>query len=130
MKECIGRYVELVKQTGAPFTIEIIKSIATLCNEDPYELWYNIATSFLRPQETIEDMKKSQLQTTPQYTVSCWRCTACNRTFNDVKHLVNHITYFVRQKDKAHIELYQKIKKISDEQKKSFTEIATNTLRC
>lgn len=129
MKECIEKYIELVKQTGAPFTIEVIKSIATLCNENPYGLWYNIATSFLKPQETIEGMKKSLPQTS-QHTVSCWRCTACNKTFNDVKHLVNHITYFVRQKDKAHIELYQKIKKFSDEQKKSFTEIVINMLRC
>lgn len=130
MGECLERYVELARQVGAPFTMDVVKSIAALCNENPYELWYNIALLYL--DKTVEKIEKPSIQTAPPHTpvANCWRCSACNRTFNDIKHLVNHITYFVRQKDKAHMELYQKIKKLSDEQRKSFTEIATNILKC
>lgn len=128
MGECTEKYMELAKQAGAPFTIEIVKSIANLCNENPYVLWYNIASLFLGQHKIVE--KPVSQVTQPTAIANCWRCPACNRTFSDTKHLVNHITYFVRQRDKAHIELYQKIKKFSDEQKKSFTEIAISILKC
>uniref|UniRef100_A0A7J3QGH6 C2H2-type domain-containing protein n=1 Tax=Ignisphaera aggregans TaxID=334771 RepID=A0A7J3QGH6_9CREN len=128
MRECARKYIELVTQLNTPFTMEVVKSIATLCNENPYDLWYNIASSFSELLKHSE--KEPQAIKQIPVTANCWRCSACNKTFNDVKHLVNHITYFVRQKDKAHIELYQKIKRISDEQRKSFTEIAINILKC
>ncbi|MCS7111747.1 MAG: hypothetical protein N3E36_06975 [Sulfolobales archaeon] len=130
MRECTERYLELAKQAGTPFTIEIVKSIAALCNEDPYKLWYGIAASFLQPRELMEKVEKVTAQTALQRTDNCWRCPACNKTFNDVRHLVNHITYFVRLKEKAHTELYQKLKKLSDEHRKSFTDIAIGTLKC
>lgn len=123
MRECMERYLELVKQAGAPFTMEIVKSIAILCDEDPYRLWYDIAKLHLEPK--LLEVERAALQ-----TENCWRCPACNKAFNDVKHLVNHITYFTRSKDRAHTELYQKLKKLSDDHRRSFTDIVTTTLRC
>jgi len=63
-------------------------------------------------------------------TAPCWKCSACGKEFNDVKHLVNHITFFVRQKDKNHLELYRKIKESSDKSSKSFTQVVEEMLKC
>ena len=63
-------------------------------------------------------------------TTLCWRCFACGKEFNDVKHLVNHINFFVRQKDKNHLELYRKIKESSDKSSKSFTQVVEEMLKC
>lgn len=60
----------------------------------------------------------------------CWRCTACNKTFTDVKQLVNHILFFVRQRDRAHLEVYKEIKDKSTKEGKTFTQIAEEILKC
>lgn len=68
--------------------------------------------------------------TKPKSAEPCWRCSACNKVFNDVRVLVNHITFFVRQKDKAHIELYKKIKEQSEKNGKTFTQVVEEILKC
>ncbi|MEM0026806.1 MAG: hypothetical protein QXT53_02470 [Ignisphaera sp.] len=128
MKDCSKDLISIAKSSGAPFTIEVVKSIARICNEDPYELWYEILGKAIvmnaTPTTTVSTSEKKIAEG------PCWRCEACGKTFSDARHLVNHITYFVRQRDKAHIELYQKIKKLESEKGKTFTEIALEILKC
>lgn len=112
--------------------MEVVKSIASLCDEDPYKLWRSIAAkaTLIQPVEMVSRTEVKTQTSAQPVTGSCWRCTACNRTFNDIKHLVNHITFFVRQKERAHLDLYKKIKESADKSGKTFTQVCEETLRC
>lgn len=128
MKDCSKELIDIARNSGAPFTIEVVRSIARICNEDPYKLWYEI----LGKPITVTATTSTAAPATEKKVAEgpCWRCEACGKTFADARHLVNHITFFVRQKDKAHIELYQKIKKLENEKGKTFTEVALEILKC
>uniref|UniRef100_A0A7J2U1Q5 C2H2-type domain-containing protein n=1 Tax=Ignisphaera aggregans TaxID=334771 RepID=A0A7J2U1Q5_9CREN len=130
MNECSSKLVEIVKSVGAPLTIEVVKSIAMLCRENTYNLWYELASEGANiigaTQTPLIESKKEKISVEGP----CWRCEACGKTFTDIRHLVNHITFYVRQRDKAHIELYQKMKKIVNEKRKTFTEVVMESLRC
>jgi uncharacterized C2H2 Zn-finger protein len=128
LNECSVKLIEIARAAGAPLIIEVVKSIATICGENAYSLWYELATiSTIQTSQTsiTEDKKVKTSVEGP-----CWRCEACGKTFTDVKHLVNHITFYVRQRDKAHLELYQRIKRVVDEKGKTFTEVVTEILKC
>ncbi len=133
MKECINKLLNIVQEVKAPLTIEVVKSIAYLCREDPYTLWYELASVYgSRLEYKLEQKyssKPSSIQTN-QSIEKCWKCPACNRVFDDIKHLVNHITYFVRQHDSSHIDLYKKLKKISGDTGRSFSEVVAKELKC
>ena len=128
MKDCSEKLIEIAKNSGAPFTIEVVKSIARICDENPYDLWYEILGKITQIGATLTASSSSKER--KSIKEPCWRCEACGKIFTDAKQLVNHITYFVRQKDKPHIELYQKIKKIENEKGKTFTEAALEMLKC
>lgn len=110
----------------------VVRSIASICNEDPYKLWHAIASGGLLYQASppFKAMPSEALRPVSSTPGPCWRCTACNKAFNDIKQLVNHITFFVRQRDKSHIELYKKIKEYADKSGKTFTQASEEILRC
>ncbi len=129
MNDCSSKLISIVKGVGAPLTMEVVKSIARLCSEDPYNLWHEIAKQELGAKAAvIISAEESQRKTV--VAELCWRCEACGKTFSDVKHLVNHITYFVRQRDPAHIELYKKVKNHAEKSGKTFSEAAMELLKC
>lgn len=129
MSNCVDRLIKIVQDVKTPFTIEVIKSIANLCDEDPYKLWHNIAslqlTQSVNRSESVDNISS---QKSMAKDVG-WKCTVCGKFFNDVGHLVNHITFFVRQRDKAHIELYKKIKEYADKNNKTFTQATSEILK-
>jgi uncharacterized C2H2 Zn-finger protein len=130
LNECSSRLIKIVKSSGAPLFMEVVKSIATLCREDAYMLWYELVSESTGTVEVSHvsptESKRERISTTGP----CWKCESCGKIFNDVKHLVNHITFYVRQRDRAHMELYQKIKRIADEKEKTFTEVVMEVLKC
>lgn len=132
--ECALNLVKVVQEVGAPFTLEVVRSIAKLCDEDPYKLWRSIALGVAAiPQPKVSSPVGGVTKPSmPKASTSepSWRCTACNKIFTDVKQLVNHILFFVRQKDRAHTELYKEIKDRSTKEGKTFTQVAEEILRC
>ncbi|GEM_PF-809040 len=131
--KCTSNLIKIVQEVGAPFTLEVVRSIAKLCNENPYKLWQSIALGVItipqsRVSSPVEEVAKPSI---PKASTSgpSWRCIACNKIFTDVKQLVNHILFFVRQKDKAHTELYKEIKDRSTKEGKTFTQVAEEILR-
>jgi len=130
MSNCIDKLINIVQEAKAPLTIEVVKSIAYLCREDPYNLWYKLASMYTNTVTDQRSSTKAQSIQTKRETEKCWKCPACNKIFDDYKHLVNHITYFVRQHDVSHIDLYKKLKKISSDTGKTFSEIVASELKC
>jgi hypothetical protein len=128
--ECVSKIIKIVQDVGAPFTLEVVRSIAKLCNEDPYKIWYAIALGGITTKTASQPSAKTTPTASKTTSEFCWRCSACNKTFNDVRQLVNHILFFVRQKDRAHIEVYKEIKERSTKESKTFTQVAEEILRC
>ena len=128
MNPCVERMLEIARQSGTPLFLEVVKSIASICGVDPYELWNEIAkrfaeTSAARPRPATAEARKPS-------TAMCWRCPACGREFESPSKLVSHILYFVRQRERAHVQLYREIKKLVEERGKTFTEIVKEEYRC
>ncbi|MEM1644739.1 MAG: hypothetical protein QXL96_02515 [Ignisphaera sp.] len=136
MSKCTSDLIKMIKELGTPFTLEVVKSVARLCNEDPYKLWHSIAlgiTATITSKTSSQSMtERATKPTTLKASTSelSWRCTACSKVFTDVKQLVNHILFFVRQRDKAHTELYKEIKDRSTKEGKTFTQVVEEILRC
>ena len=131
MSSCVERLIKAVQDARAPFTLDVVKSIAHLCNEDPYRLWRIIASSSAKYVGiSIQEQGSASTAEKQRTAGPCWRCSACNRVFSDSRQLVNHITFFVRQRDKAHIELYNKIKDNATRSGKTFTQVAEEMLKC
>lgn len=122
--------IKIVQEAKAPFTLEIVRSIASLCNEDPYKIWYSIALEGVKSRPLHQVSVKTATVPTKTVAEFCWRCPACNKVFNDVKHLVNHILFFVKQRDRAHIDVYKEVKDKSTKEGKTFTQVAEEILRC
>ncbi len=124
----------VLRETHTPLLLEVVKSIASLCNVDPYELWNALAHG--SPQAATAPATRPTTATTTAKTVPrtaagpCWRCPACGKEFNDVKHLVNHILFYVRQRDRAHIEVYRKVKQRVEQTGQTFTQVVMSELRC
>jgi len=110
--------------------MEVVKSIATLCGEDAYTLWYELVSESTGVVEVSRVSPTESGRERISATGPCWKCEACGKIFADVKHLVNHITFYVRQRDRTHMELYQKIKRVVDEKEKTFTEVVMEVLKC
>ncbi len=130
MNKCIDELLALARQNRTPLLFEVVKSIAALCNVDPYELWYTIAYGTARTASTTSATTTTSIRTQVQRTGPCWRCPACGKEFNDVRTLVNHILFYVRQRDRAHLEVYRKIKQKADQTGQTFTTVAMNELKC
>ncbi len=130
MSNCVDKLINIVQEVKAPLTIEVVKSIAHLCHEDPYSLWHKLASMYTTTLIEQRYLAKPQHIQIKREAEKCWKCPACNKTFDDFKHLVNHITYFVRQHDTSHTELYKKLKKISSDSGKTFSEIVASELKC
>ncbi len=128
MNECVERMLKYVKEYGTPLTLDVLRSIASLCSVDVYELWYRLTSSY-----TQQERYSETTSTTPK-TVErrglCWKCPACGKEFQDVKTLVSHILYFVRQRDRAHLQVYRDIKRKVESTGKTFTEIVMSDYRC
>jgi len=134
VSECTAKLIRIVQDVKAPFTLEVVRSIARLCNEDPYRLWYSLATSYKQRPMPIEVSAAGQRVASEKKPTTtgetCWRCSACGKSFDDIKHLVNHILFFLRQGDKAHAELYKEVKSKATKEGKTFTQVAEELLRC
>lgn len=128
LSPCASRYLRIAVESGAPLTLEVIKSVAALCGENPYSLWVAVSSSSA-PRAVTTAPASAEAGEGVENKRERWTCSACFREFEDVRHLVNHITYFVRQGDKAHLELYQKLKKLSAEKGRTFTEVAAEALK-
>ena len=131
MNECVEKMLKLVQELNTPLLLEVVKSIASLCNVDPYILWEAISsgkTTFKRIEMKISTPSQESQQA--RRIGPCWRCPACGKEFNDVKHLVNHILYFVRQRERSHLEVYRKIKSRVEQTGQTFTQIVLNELKC
>jgi len=46
LNPCVERMLEIARQSGTPLFLEVVKSIASICGVDPYELWNEIAKRF------------------------------------------------------------------------------------
>jgi len=133
----------VVSEARAPLYMEVVKSIASICGVDPYELWYRLtasvqASSTRAPIATTQKSEQSSGSTdmkAPAKTVhvrasgALWRCPACGKEFSDVSKLVSHITFLLRQGDRDHRELYLRIKKCQEEKKATFTECVKELLK-
>jgi len=138
---CVERMLAVVSEAHAPLYMEVVKSIASICGVDPYELWYRLAASIQASTRapTASTQKAVQSGSTevkaPAKTVhggasgALWRCPACGKEFSDVSKLVSHITFLLRQGDRDHRELYLKIKKCQEEKKATFTDCVKELLR-
>jgi len=143
LNTCVERMLAVVSEARAPLYMEVVKSIASICGVDPYELWYRLATSIQTstkaPTATTQKSEQSSGGSTemkaPAKTVhgrasgALWRCPACGKEFLDVSKLVSHITFLLRQGDRDHRDLYLKIKKCQEEKKATFTECAKELLK-
>lgn len=119
----MSKLVQIVNDAKAPFSMEIVKSIAKLCREDPYKLWHYIAsTMFTSSLEQYSIQKLENRDLSSKSNSSKWKCSVCGKIFEDVTRLANHIIFYVRQKDQNHLELYKKIKEYADENNKTFTQ--------
>ncbi len=127
MNRCVEDMLKIVREVHAPLLLEIVKSIAALCNVDPYQLWYYLARQSMPTAKSVSVAKPS---TPTLRTEPCWRCPACGKTFQDPAKLVSHILYFLRQRDRGHIEVYRELKKKVEATGKTFTEIVKEELKC
>ncbi len=134
MNECVERLLEILRETRTPLLLEVVKSIASLCGVDPYTLWNALAHGSLQAvtaPTTRSTTTTATAKTAPKTIAGpCWRCPACGKEFNDVKHLVNHILFYVRQRDRAHIEVYRKIKQRVEQTGQTFTQVVMSELKC
>ena len=134
MNKCVERLLRVIRETHTPLLLEVVKSIASLCSVDPYALWNSLAHGSLQvatETATKQPSATAITKTAPKTaTGPCWRCPACGKEFNDVKHLVNHILFYVRQRDRAHIEVYRRIKQRVEQTGQTFTQVAMSDLRC
>jgi len=133
----------VVSEAHAPLYMEVVKSIASICGVDPYELWYSLAASVqasstraptVSTQKAVQSSGSTEAKA-PAKTVhgrasgALWRCPACGKEFSDVSKLVSHITFLLRQGDRDHRELYLKIKKCQEERKATFTDCVKELLK-
>ncbi|HIP56766.1 MAG TPA: hypothetical protein EYH02_01655 [Ignisphaera aggregans] len=133
MSECVEQLLKVVREAHAPLLFEVVKSIASICGEDPYTLWNALASGSI-PKPSESQLAKKSTSTaqsiTKPHTLQCWRCPACNKEFSDVKQLVNHILFYVKQRDKSHIEVYRNIKQRVERSGQTFTQVIMTELRC
>jgi len=130
LNPCVERMLEIVKQSGAPLFMEVVKSIASICGVDPYELWSELAKRFGVPTHSAARTSAAAEAKRATAPSMCWRCPACGREFESPAKLVSHILYFVRQRERSHVQLYREIKKLVEERGKTFTEIVKEEYRC
>ncbi len=134
MNECVEHLLRVLHETRTPLLLEVVKSIASLCGVDPYTLWNALAYGSL--QTAVAPVTRPATATSTTKTITrtpagpCWRCPACGKEFNDAKHLVNHILFYVRQRDRAHIEIYRKIKQRVEQTGQTFTQVVMSELKC
>jgi len=128
LNECVEQQLDLVKSSGAPLHLEVLKAIATLCGVDPYRLWEWVSERELAkaPRATVTTTAR---QTQVATRAACWRCPACGRTFESPAKLASHILYFLKKRDYEHVKLYKEIKKKVEETGKTFTKIVEE-FRC
>ena len=133
MDSCVEQLLKIVREVHAPLLFEVVKSIASICGEDPYALWNALASGSIPKLGESQPAKKSvsTAQAIAKPRVSqCWRCPACNKEFSDVRQLVNHILFYVKQRDKSHIEVYRSIKQRVERSGQTFTQVVMTELRC
>ena len=133
MDSCVEQLLKIVREVHAPLLFEVVKSIASVCGEDPYALWSALASGSIpklsesqhakRPVSTAQPISKPRIS-------QCWRCPACNKEFTDVRQLVNHILFYVKQRDRSHLEVYRNIKQRVERSGQTFTQIVMTELRC
>ena len=139
---CVERMLAVVSEAHAPLYMEVVKSIASICGVDPYELWYRLATSVqasstraptASTQKAVQsgstEVKALAKTVRSRASEALWRCPACGKEFSDVSKLVSHITFLLRQGDRDHRELYLKIKKCQEEKKATFTDCVKELLK-
>jgi len=122
LNKCVEEQLKLAKSVGAPLLLEVVRAIASLCNVDPYVLWRWIAQRELGGIATQPQTKVSSA-TTLSTTAPCWKCPACGKTFDNPTTLARHILYFVKLRDRAHLELYKELKNKMSSSGKRFNEI-------
>ncbi len=127
MNKCVEEQLRMAKSMGAPLLMEVVKAIASLCGVDPYVLWEWIyqrevssTSSTTVSTATAGATSKSRTSIT---TAPCWRCPACGKTFDNPTTLARHILYFVKMRDRAHLDLYREIKNKMNASGRRFNEV-------